>query len=85
MRGALLPRLEQAGRRVSINFRDLRPGASSITERGRALLTAQRTLFLLTPAHLASEQDGLLDYPTCTGFKPQMSFAYSRIVRSDEK
>lgn len=54
VRGELLPRLEQAGLAVCIDFRDFRPGAPSVTEMERGVLTARRTLLVLTPAYLTS-------------------------------
>lgn len=53
--GWLLTRLEEAGLRVCVDFRDFEPGASSITEMERAVLQSRKTLLLLTPDYLASE------------------------------
>jgi hypothetical protein len=52
--GELLPRLEKAGLRVCIDFRDFRPGAPSVKEMERAVLTSRKTLLVLTPAYLQS-------------------------------
>ena len=54
-RAWLLPRLENAGLRVFVDFRDARPGASKITEIERAVLESTKTLIVLTPAYLKSE------------------------------
>jgi len=51
----LLPRLEKAGLRVFVDFRDARPGASKIAEIERAVLESSKTLIVLTPAYLKSE------------------------------
>jgi hypothetical protein len=55
VRGWLLPRLEEAGLRVLIDFRDFEPGAPVLTEMERAVLQSQKTLLVLTPDYLASE------------------------------
>ena len=54
VRGELLKRLEDGGLRVRIDFRDFRPGAPSVKEIERALLTSCKTLLVLTPDYLAS-------------------------------
>jgi hypothetical protein len=51
----LLPRLERAGLRVFVDFRDAHPGASKIAEIERAVLESSKTLIVLTPAYLKSE------------------------------
>lgn len=55
VRGELLGHLEQAGLKVCIDFRDFRPGAPSVTEMERGVLTSQRTLLILTPNYLTSD------------------------------
>jgi hypothetical protein len=54
VRGELLPRLEASGLRVCIDYRDFRPGAPSITEMERAVLTSRKTVLVLTPDYVAS-------------------------------
>jgi len=51
----LLPKLESAGVRVFIDFRDLKLGAPLITELERAIARSRVTLLVLTPDYLASE------------------------------
>jgi hypothetical protein len=51
----LLLRLENAGVRVCIDFRDFEPGAPSLTEMERAVLQSHKTLLVLTPAYLVSQ------------------------------
>jgi hypothetical protein len=55
VRSWLLPRLEEAGLRVCIDFRDFEPGALSIMEMERAVLRSRKTLLVLTPDYVASE------------------------------
>ncbi len=55
VRGDLLHTLEKHGLRVCIDFRDFRPGAPSIKEIERAILTSRKTLLILTPDYLASQ------------------------------
>lgn len=55
VRGELLTRLEAAGLKVIIDFRDFRLGAPSINEMERAVTTSRKTLLVLTPAYLASQ------------------------------
>ncbi len=50
----LLPRLEAAGLRVCVDFRDFEIGAPSVTEMERAVVTSRKTLLVLTPNYLAS-------------------------------
>jgi hypothetical protein len=54
VRGELLPRLDASGLRVCIDFRDFRPGAPSVTEMERAVLTSRKTVLVLTPDYVAS-------------------------------
>jgi hypothetical protein len=61
VRNELLPRLERAGRRVCIDYRDFDPGASRPTEVQRAVLTSRRTILVLTPAYLTDEWAALGD------------------------
>ncbi len=51
----LFPQLEHAGLRVCIDIRDFDPGATSVTEMERAVLTSRKTALVLTPAYLASQ------------------------------
>ncbi len=55
VRDWLLPRLEGAGLRVFVDFRDARPGAAKITEMERAMLESAKTLLVLTPAYLQGD------------------------------
>jgi hypothetical protein len=55
VRGELLSRLEEAGLRVCIDYRDFRLGAPSITEMERAASTSRKTLLVLTPEYVASD------------------------------
>jgi hypothetical protein len=55
VRHTLLPRLEGAGLRVGIDYRDFRPGTSILIEMERAVLQSRQTLLVLTPDYLASE------------------------------
>jgi tetratricopeptide (TPR) repeat protein len=54
VRGELLPRLEAAGLKVLIDFRDFEPGAPSVQEMRRGVATSHKTLLVLTPAYLES-------------------------------
>jgi hypothetical protein len=54
VRGELLPHLEASGLRVCIDTRDFRPGAPSVTEMERAVLTSRKTVLVLTPDYVAS-------------------------------
>ncbi len=54
VRGELLKRLEAAGLRVCIDSRDFQPGAPSVKEMERAVVTSRKTLLILTPDYLAS-------------------------------
>jgi tetratricopeptide (TPR) repeat protein len=53
--GELLERIEQAGLRAFIDFRDFTPGAPSIKECERGVLKCRKTLLVLTPEYLKSE------------------------------
>jgi tetratricopeptide (TPR) repeat protein len=55
VRGKLLTRLQNAGLKVCIDFRDFRPGAPTVTEIERLMEASARTLLILTPAYLASQ------------------------------
>jgi hypothetical protein len=55
VRGELLPRIEQAGLQVFIDFRDFTRGAPSLTEMERGVMECPKTLLVLTPAYIASE------------------------------
>jgi len=54
VRGELLKRLEASGLRACIDTRDFRPGAPSVTEMERAVLTSRKTVLVLTPDYVAS-------------------------------
>ncbi|MCL4860872.1 MAG: TIR domain-containing protein [Caldilineaceae bacterium] len=54
VRGELLTRLEEAGLKVCIDFRDFEVGEPSISAMERAILTSRKTLLVLTPAYLES-------------------------------
>lgn len=54
VRGELLPRLERAGLRAFVDFRDFRPGAPSLTEMERGVATCRKTLLVLTPDYIQS-------------------------------
>lgn len=55
VRGELLTRLEQAGLRALIDYRDFTRGAPSIAEMERGVVQCRKTLLVLTPNYLASE------------------------------
>ena len=54
VRGELLSRIEQAGLKAFIDFRDFTPGAPSIKECERGVVTCRKTLVILTPDYIAS-------------------------------
>lgn len=54
VRGELLPRLESAGLKVCVDYRDFRIGAPIVKEMERAVLTSRRTLLVLTATYLTS-------------------------------
>lgn len=53
--GWLLPRLEAAGLRVYVHYRDAQPGASRQSNIERGMKGSRRTVAVVTPAWLASE------------------------------
>ncbi|HNS01154.1 MAG TPA: toll/interleukin-1 receptor domain-containing protein [Anaerolineae bacterium] len=53
--GWLLPRLEAAGLRVYVHYRDSQPGASRQSNIERGMKGSRRTVAVVTPAWLASE------------------------------
>ena len=55
VRNVLLPRLETAGLRVCVDFRDFEIGVPSIVNMERAVEQCRRTLLVLTPQWVASE------------------------------
>jgi len=55
VRGELLKRIEQAGLKTFIDFRDFTRGAWSINEMTRAVTISRKTLLILTPNYLQSE------------------------------
>ncbi|HEV2864646.1 MAG TPA: TIR domain-containing protein [Pyrinomonadaceae bacterium] len=54
VRGELLKRLEKAGLRAFIDFRDFRRGSPSIKGMERGVITCRKTLLVLTPDYLES-------------------------------
>jgi tetratricopeptide (TPR) repeat protein len=55
VRGDLLERIEKAGLRVFIDFRDFKRGAPSIKEMERGVTVCRKTLVILTPDYIESE------------------------------
>jgi tetratricopeptide (TPR) repeat protein len=55
VRGELLPRIEAAGLRAFIDYRDFTRGAPSIKEIERGIRECRKTLLVLTPEYVASE------------------------------
>ncbi len=55
VRGELLERIEQAGLRAFIDFRDFTRGAPSIKEMARGVRDCPKTLLILTPDYIGSE------------------------------
>jgi len=55
VRGELLTRIEQAGLKAFIDFRDFTRGAPSIKECERGVLKCRKTLLILTPSYIESE------------------------------
>ncbi len=55
VRGELLQRIEHAGLKAFIDFRDFTRGAPSIKEMERGVLTSTKTLLVLTPDYIESE------------------------------
>ena len=53
--GWLLPRLEAAGLRICIDFRDFEPGLSSLINMENAVERSRKTLIVLTPAWVKSQ------------------------------
>jgi tetratricopeptide (TPR) repeat protein len=54
VRGELLKRIEEAGIRVFIDFRDFTRGAPSIKEMERGVVVCRKTLLVLTPDYIKS-------------------------------
>jgi tetratricopeptide (TPR) repeat protein len=54
VRGELLNRIEKAGLRVFIDFRDFKRGAPSIKEMERGVTTCRKALLVLTPDYIES-------------------------------
>jgi tetratricopeptide (TPR) repeat protein len=54
VRGELLSRLEEAGLRVCIDYRDSEIGAPIVSEMERAVAESRKTVLVLTPAYLES-------------------------------
>src|SRR6266581_615264 len=54
VRGELLSRIEKAGLEAFIDFRDFTPGAPSIKECERGVVTCRKMLLILTPDYIAS-------------------------------
>ncbi len=55
VKAELLPRLENAGLTVCVDYRDFRIGAPKVRERERAVLESRKTLLVLSPAYLNSD------------------------------
>ncbi len=55
VRGELLKRIEQAGLKAFIDFRDFTRGAPSIKECERGVVECRKTLLILTPNYIESE------------------------------
>ncbi|MDT7542437.1 MAG: hypothetical protein QOE33_2341 [Acidobacteriota bacterium] len=55
VRSELLKRIENAGLRAFIDFRDFKRGAPSIKEMERGVTTCRKTLLVLTPNYIESE------------------------------
>jgi tetratricopeptide (TPR) repeat protein len=55
VRGELLKRIEQAGLKAFVDFRDFTRGAPSIKEIERGVKICRKTLLVLTPAYIKSE------------------------------
>jgi tetratricopeptide (TPR) repeat protein len=55
VRGELLQRIEKAGLRAFIDFRDFTRGAVSIREMERGVIECRKTLLILTPDYIDSE------------------------------
>jgi tetratricopeptide (TPR) repeat protein len=55
VRGELLSRIEAAGLRAFIDFRDFTRGAPSIKEMERGVVSSRKTLLVLTPNYVGSE------------------------------
>ena len=55
VRGELLKRIERAGLRAFIDFRDFTRGAPSIKECERGVVKCRKTLLILTPEYIESE------------------------------
>ncbi len=55
VRGELLSRIEQAGLKAFLDFRDFKRGAPSIKEMERGVVECRKTLLILTPDYIASE------------------------------
>jgi hypothetical protein len=54
VRGELLKRIEKAGLRAFIDFRDFNPGSPSVKEMERGVITSRKTLLVLTPDYFES-------------------------------
>lgn len=54
VQGVLLPRLENAGLKVFIDFRDFKIGAANIKEMERGVTQSRKTLIVLSPEYLES-------------------------------
>lgn len=55
VRGWLLPHLESFGVTVCIDYRDFEPGAPSVIEMERAVLSSRKTLLVITSSYVESE------------------------------
>ena len=57
VRGELLPRLERAGLKVCIDYRDFAAGAPKPTETERAITSSRKTVLVLTATYLTDGRD----------------------------
>ncbi len=55
VRETLVPRLESAGLRICVDFRDFEPGSAMLSEIERCILASRHTLMVLTPDYVRNE------------------------------
>jgi hypothetical protein len=55
VRNTLLPKLEQHGFTVMIDYRDFRGGSFNVDEMQRGVIESRRLVLVLTPSYVASE------------------------------
>lgn len=61
VRGELLQRIEQAGLKAFIDFRDFTRGAPSIKECERGVVESRKTLLILTPNYVDHSEWGEME------------------------